>query len=285
MKSPTLHLRPSPRLRHCAAFTLVELMVAMMVLTLVMGLLLQIFSGTVRATQNSHRQMVAMRQARMVLDPLRKDLTALVAQGEAATIFVRQDSGNATLAFLTRNRGPQGVSDFRFLAVAYELAGTQLTRKAEIVTWGQPDLMAQALAAVTAPNVAPLSNSVLRFEVMVVLDNGTTEPLSTAGPWKSDTALGETVPSGFYALRLAGGAAPDPAAPRVRSLTVAVATVEESILRLPGATNIGALLPSPAAGQTPHEAWNTLINSGALNAIPQPAISTMRIVQMTVPVR
>jgi hypothetical protein len=256
------------------------------VLTLLMGLLLQIFSGTMRATQNSHRQMVASRQARLVLDPLRKDLACLVTQGEPGTLYVKQDTttANATLAFLTRNRGPQGVTDYRFLAVAYLLEGTEMKRKSAPVTWTQLDLMTQALSAVTAPSESPLSISILRFQVMVVLDDGSTVPLSASGSWKLTKVQDQTVPSGFSALRLADGTVVA-GSPKVRALTVAVAAMDDAVLRMPGATNIATSLPEPPAGKTPHESWNTLINSGALNSYPKQAVSTMRIVQVTMPLR
>ncbi|HSI84401.1 MAG: type II secretion system protein J [Candidatus Methylacidiphilales bacterium] len=280
---PRIGIR-NPRARSTIAFTLVELMVSMLVLTLVLGLLFQIFSGTVGATQNSHRQMAATRQARMVLDPLRKDLQSIVSQGEAGTVYVKPDPQNCTLAFITRNRGPQGVADLRFLAVAYVLTGTEVTRKSNPVTWTQADLMTQALSAVSATTITPLSGNIVRWQFMAVLDNGNTVPLTTAGSWRLDKVQDTPVPGGFYALRLADGVVSS-AEPKVRSLIVAVAAVDESILRLPNTTNLSTALTEPPANKTPHETWSGLINAGALNSFPVQTVSTMRIVQVTLPLR
>lgn len=276
----------SPALRgpppSACGFTIVELLAALAVLMLIFGMLLQIFNNTVAATQASRQQLDATQQNRFVIDALHGDLANLVVQEGAATVFVQEEPLAARVVFLTRSRGPDGAQDFRFLAVAYQLNGNSLRRHSTPVSWTKPDLMKEALSADSSSTASTLSESILRFQIMLNLDNGATVLLSTAGPWLSAQLIDEQVPDGYSALLLAGPR-PDPVQPRVRSLTVAVAALDPLSLRLPDVSNMGSALGLPEPGQTYAEAWATAANSGALAAFPAPAVRSLRIAQSTFP--
>jgi type II secretory pathway component PulJ len=262
-------------------FTLVEMLAALAVFMLILGMLSQIFNNTVAATQASRQQLDASQQNRLVLEALRADLANLVTLEEAATVFVEADSAGDRLVFLTRSRGPQGTMDYRFLAVAYELDGNTLTRRSAPVTWEDADLLAGAFTATTSSARNFLSSSALRFKITVNLDNGSSVPLGGTGPWVSNDLRGKSVPEGYSALLLANGV-PDPAAPRARSLTVTVAAVDPVSLRLPGASGLGSALGGTTGGQGYLEAWLKIQNDGEqLESFPRPAVNALRMEQST----
>jgi prepilin-type N-terminal cleavage/methylation domain-containing protein len=275
----------SARCRMARGFTLVEVMVAMAVLSLIIVMLSQIFSTTVLATSYSQRRMEATRQARAVLDTMRQDLANLVVENGAATVFAKADGQNSKLVFVTYRRGPLGATEPRFMSISYSLDGTQMqvTRSYSLIPWNTVDLMTNALSPAT-PVSQVVAEGALRFEVVVLLDNGNVVPLTAAGPWIDTTWPGITDMQGFSELHMAGTIA-DPANPKVRALTVAVASVDEKSLRLPNAGNIATVLISPTAGQTPFEAWFGVIDQGGLSACPRPAVAALRVLQRTFPLQ
>ena len=267
-------------MRRRTAFTLVELLAAMAVLALLLLLLVQISDHTLQATRTSRQQISATQQARAVLDAMEADLASGIFEN-GLTLFAKSSGPHADtiLAFLSRSRGPAGAADFRCAGVTYQLVDQEMRRGFSPVPWSQVDLVQGAITAATAPDASILARGILRFEVVAVLQNGETVPLTQGG---SSTLFNQPVPDGFLALSLKSPPAPTPGQ-RVVALTVAVAAVDEQNLRLPGVADIGAKLGSPVAGQTPLELWKAAMAAGDLATIPRPALAALRMSQQTYP--
>jgi len=260
------------------AFTLVELLVAMAVMALLLVLLLQISSSTLQATRASRQQLEASQLSRQALDGLAADLSNVVIEN-GLSIFVAQDSlANTRLLFLTRSRPPNvsGGSPVRLLAVCYELQGTTLIKRISPITWTESALPSAIFTAITSSDIIELAQGILRFEAVVVLQDGRVLDLSQPGDWKQTSILGQTIPEPFRGLRLQGSADQ-----RVRSLIVGVAAVDRQSLQFAETSDIGRELPAPRNGETPLEAWSRALDAGAIQAAPQSALRALRLDQRT----
>jgi prepilin-type N-terminal cleavage/methylation domain-containing protein len=252
-------------------FTLIELLAAVAVFALVLILLSQIASHTLQTTRTVTQQMDATQRARAVLDALAVDLEGLAAEN-GLTLFAKTTASNTELAFLTQTRGPSGVAGFRNMAVVYRLENGELVRRGAEVTWEQSDLVNRIVGAASSPDPSVIAPGILRFEAVAVLENGDVVPVTQAG---TGSLFGRAIPDGFVGLPLHPADAPS----RVVGLIVAVAALDSQSLRLPGAAEIGALLPSPTVGETPLEAWTKAVSAGELGGIPRPAVSALQIAQ------
>ncbi len=263
-----------------AGFTLVEMMVAMAVLVLLLTLLAQATGFITMATSITQKQISATQTERTVMDALEADLANAVTQN-GMTVFVRQDSQdppNVQLAFLTRGRGPSSTSPttLRFMAVAYLLNGNMLTRRVTPVLWSTVDLNDAVVGTATSTTnqFSVLSNSILRLEAVVQLDDGSIAPLSTSNPsWLANAS------QGFSGFVLTTSPVSASATPRVRSIIVAISALDGQLLRLPGASTMGRKLRSTPAGETPLDYWDSQIASGVLNAYPKPVVAGLEIYQ------
>jgi prepilin-type N-terminal cleavage/methylation domain-containing protein len=267
-----------------AGYTLLELLAAVAVLSVMVVLLGQMLGVTARTTSLSRQQLNATREARAVLDSLQEDLEHIVTEHEAATIFVKPDGLNSTVTFLTRRRAPSGMADVRFLAVTYKLQGTQLMRNVSGVEWSDVDLVSEAFPAPNTDLSGNIANGILRFEIVLLLDNGEFVPLSASGTWTTDKWNDVSLPETFAALRLTG-VRRDPAAPKVRALTVAVAAIDPDLLSRPNVAEAANELKPAASGGTPLESWNAVIDSGKLAAESPGIAAAIRTLQATFPLR
>ncbi len=261
-------------------FSLVELLAAIAVLSLVLLMLSQVSLNTVQAITSSRNQMEATREARGVLDALQEDLSNLVTENGMATIFVKADGLNSQLIFVPRRRGSQGSTSSRFMAVSYALEGTRMVRKYSLIPWNEVDLMSSALQSLATGSESVVADGVLRFELVLLLDTGELVSLATTGSWKDTNWNGVALSDSYSALYLSGTTVNSSQA-KVRALTVAVATMDGQSVRLPNAQNMSATLSSTAIGKTPLESWTSVINAGKLVPAPRPAASALRILQET----
>jgi prepilin-type N-terminal cleavage/methylation domain-containing protein len=271
--------------RFARGFTLVELLVAIAVMGLVLVLLLQMSSQSLQVTRTARYKIESEKRARAVLDTLAADFANRV-DGPTAPVLVKQSGGDLQLIFLTRSRGPIGAADFRFLAVAYELAGNQLVRKTAVVAWNQADLLAPMLQALSSPDSTVIADGILRFEASVVLSDGRRAPLNTAAAvaWLSDTWQSTSLPSGFQALRI-------PKFPltelRALALVVGVAAIDDSNLEKLTARGLSglALLPGATGEDSAADVWSDVLASGGSNNAPAEALSSLSFLQQTFPLR
>jgi prepilin-type N-terminal cleavage/methylation domain-containing protein len=265
-----------------AGYTLLELLAAVTVLSLMVVLLGQMLGVTARTTSVSRQQLNATREARTVLDALQEDLENIVTEHEAATIFVKSDGPNSTVTFLTRRRAPSGMADLRFQAVTYQLEDTQLVRNVSEIEWSDVNLVTKAFLTPNADLSGAVANGILRFEIVLLLDNGEYVLLSESGTWTTDKWNDISLPENVAALRLTG-VRRDPAAPKVRALTVAVAAIDPDLLSRSDVAGVIDELKPAASGSTPLESWNASIDSGKI-AVESPGLAAaIRTLQATFP--
>jgi len=257
-------------------FTLVELLVAMGILVLIFGLLLQISNGVLMATHASQHKLEARAQARMALDALAQDMLCRINRFGGALLV--NTTGAPRLALLVESRGYE--ADSRFVAVNYEHENGEIRQSFNTATWSTASLTS---ALVTHANTTTLSRGVLRFELMLTLSDGRTVPVREAGEWLSDTVDGKALPSGYHALNL-----DDASRTRVRAITVAIAVVSEhgyqqlvSGERLEEAADA---LPLPTLSH-PYalELWQEALDTGALSSLPELAARSIQLAGMTYP--
>jgi type II secretory pathway pseudopilin PulG len=227
-------------LRHPSAFTILELLVATAVMALMLTLLLQITNHTLQASKTTTQQLDSTQAARQALDALSGDLAnALTTDGGA--LLAQASDGAPSLAFLTYGRGP--APGTRFLAVNYRLKDNRLIRAYNAIEWSSPPgFLAAAETASAVTSESALSAGILQFAVLAVLEDGSM--VSLLNPPASGTAWGasgsadfegQTVPTGWTALVPSRPPLPsplDPTTARVRSLLVAIASVDEQNLAL-----------------------------------------------------
>lgn len=278
-------LRPSDN----RAFTLLELLVAMAVMTMALTLLLSVSSGTLTTTRLCNQTMDATAQARAVLDALESDFSNLVA-GRGLTLYGSQIAGsnaNAELAFLTQGRGPSTSS--RLMGVGYQLsADGAMNRFSNAAAWDQPDLASQALGALTQGTSSTVGKGILRFSACAVLDNGSIVSFTDSGTqntWK--IATGSRASTSFFGMNLS-----DSDVRRVRALLIGVVVVDEPTyqqLQKNGKLNQAiAAFPAPtmsgtSAINTPGD-WAASLsnrNNENLNALPPSALAAIQVLQST----
>lgn len=273
--------RPTAR-----GFTLVELLVATAVMALLLTLLLQISGNALDYTRVSRQSMDTIQRTRATLDSLEADLQNLVPI-DGLTIFTRQDAlNNTTIAFVTRNRGPKGASDFRFMAVTYQLeASGHIIRRSQPISWSSQNPLQELAASLGSNSSSVLADSVLRLEAAFILDDGTIVSPGENGPWLTTTLDGENFPTGLdgFSAVLQNKLPPISSTKRVQALAFSTAALESQVYRLPNAASMGSALhtPTPSSNQTPFDVWNTAVSSGLLSSFPQPAIRALQVSQRT----
>lgn len=275
---------------HGSAFTLIEILVSVAVLAVLFVVVMQVSGYMFNASHISSVQMDANQQARTVLDVLSSDINSAVTD-YGQTFLVKQGAGNNTeMAFVIRDRGSASETDTRFIAVHYSLgADGGVVRRRAPITFGDTDYLAGIAQAVqsSASSSDVIAGSMLRMEVVLILDNGQIVPLTESGSWLADKVNGESLPStlsGFSALALKTFSI-DPNNPRVLAFVIGVAALDAQGYYLPNAPGIADKLLTPPAGQTPFDCWNSVINSSQLASFPLPSVWALRLLQTTVYVK
>jgi len=276
-------MKPSFRTSLPAGFTLIELMVAMAVMGLILFLMLQISTQSQQATRTSRNKIESEKRSRAVLDTLAADFANRVI-GPNTPVFVKQSNGDLQVAFLTRSRGPAGMSDFRFLAVAYELSDSRILRKTAAVEWDQADLLPSVVNAVSSATSSIVANGVLRFEATVILSDGTRTPLNTATSvsWMSETWQGGALPTGFEALLVPKS---DASVLRAHALVIGVAAIDDSNFDKLSSAGVNGLelLPNATGADSPADVWSEILSTNIPDGIPSEALSSLSLLQQTFP--
>lgn len=272
-----------------SGFTLLELLVASAVLALLLILLLQVASHTMRASRVTTQQLDATQAARRVIDTLAADISSSVSEG--AAVLYQPQGASLSLAFLTSARGPATAAQPpRYLAVAYRLNDAKMMRLYEGVEWTTKNLLAAAESAATSGTPTVLSPGILQFAVLAVLEDGKTVvnlQNNTASPslseppvWRasgSQLFLGQSVPTGWSAL-VSFNYPASPRTPRVQALLVAIAAIDEQSLALLNSTERN-MFRSPTTSD-PVKEWETILTGSTL---PGPARSAIRFHSKVIP--
>ncbi len=121
-------------------FTLVELLVAMGVMSLVVVMLTNLINGVTLTTDRSHRRIDADAGARVALDRLGLDLEKMLQRPDVDYAFHKYD-GNDTISFYATTQG-YGTASRPLSAIAYLINGNyQLDRGARTIAgadWQTP---------------------------------------------------------------------------------------------------------------------------------------------------
>jgi prepilin-type N-terminal cleavage/methylation domain-containing protein len=283
-------------LRH--AFTLVELLVSMAVLTLLILLIAQLFNGASAVTALSSKHMDADAQARAVFDRMAVDFAQMVKRTDVDYFLkdsTNTQAGNDQLAFYSQVPGyyPSSGAPSPVSLVAYRISNdntgasfNKLQRLGCGLVWNGVSLtdtpivfLPSTIAATwpTATNMAADTNyelagpQIFRMEYSYLLKGQTIagtsyDSILSAIPWDS-RITGHTAVNGMQ---------------DVAAITVAIAVVDPKSRVLISDTQLTALAASmndfPAAG-TPKPGdleaqWQTAINSAA---IPRIAASAVRV--------
>lgn len=272
------------------AFTVIELMVATAVLSLLLLILLQIVGGAFQSSKTVASQIDSCQVARRAIDSLSNDLKNRVA-GNGACVLVNE---NLNLAFITQGRGPAmtGTGN-RFLAVSYKFETNSIIRSYYPVGWDSqtlPECAVNATTSSASPSV--LATGILSWAVMAVMEDGSSVPLPAGlsshtngfvqGVCSSGALTGITVPMKWKAINPVVAPTPstlNPATARVRSLQITLAAVDGMNFKILEKTgklkSLSDALATPSANQSVSTQWNDAINSQT--SLPEPVRSGIRI--------
>lgn len=246
------------------AFTLIEVLAATAVLSLLLVLTLQILSNTNTAIRTADRRMDASSQARAALDRIEADFsTALLGYGATAICTKAAAGGTASIGFLCRSRAreaasgsPAWLNNLRGAVVGYRIRDRKLERGDGRFTFSGDDLADHAagdlsslftgLAGALNSNGAllewnPLGEGIVRFHISYQLDNGDitqTPPeyaMTSPQDGTSTTFLNGADISPCTAIAFSTGNAPssgDHPGRYVKALIIGVAAVDRTTLAL-----------------------------------------------------
>lgn len=155
---PPLRPRPSP-----GAFTLVELLVSMAILTLLVVAVAQMVSSAAKVTTASRRSLNADRTARLVFDRMAEDFAQIVRRRDVDTLLVKRSGNgggaNDTMIFYSVAPGAYAgnANKSPYALVGYQVNDKyQLTRLGKSLAWdpsgGSGDSMSLSLPSPSSPN-------------------------------------------------------------------------------------------------------------------------------------
>ena len=273
-------LRGSKAFFRFAGFTLLELLTAMAVLSLILVMMVHVMDGVFQSSRTQSQQMDSVAAARRAMDVLATDLQNAVVAGNAA-ILVPDSSSTNILALLTARRGPSSSANHRFLAVQYSTnAASQLIRSYGSVDYSSPNILSSATNASASP-VEPLAKGVLGIQVLALVD-GTNFPVTNAASanWATNNYNGITPPAGYKALLTYSPTFASGLTNRTRALEIWIAAVDDQNFKL--LTNSSKLTVAQDALGTDPSAWRSSVDA---SAIPPQAKAGIRILKKTIPLR
>jgi prepilin-type N-terminal cleavage/methylation domain-containing protein len=251
---------PPCRILSRRAFTLVELLVAIAVLTLIMMLFTQVLRSVSGAYSQGRNDAESYSTGRALLDAIGRDL-----QGA----FIREDlvsfpeEGNfRRLAFYTAQAGiaddPAAIRDLSFIEYyeSQEEASAALIRADADIQWSSVEKIAFGSTAPPTPTPRTLSNGILAFDYRFITSNG----IAVRKPAK---------PSSVIAVRISLAVA-DPKTMQVIRRTNALSSMKAG---LKAAVEEETLLSAKSA-------WETWIDTASY---PGGALGGIRLFERVVP--
>lgn len=193
---------PVPNNSLASAFTLVELLVAMGVLSLILVLLLQVVNSVLATTTQQIRQIDAVASARRAMDIITMDMKAALTTDQCSIVAPTTPNGLFLVGLLTARRGPVGSADHRFLAVRYALDSRELIRLTASVPSTSRDLFA-TLFDTPALESEVLVPGILDVRFLAVDESGVAHRLDPASPslnWATTNYGNSTLPADSCAL-------------------------------------------------------------------------------------
>jgi len=256
-----------------AAFTLIEMMVAISVLALLVTMVGALMKGATVSTNSSNARMDADGEARLALDRIGFDLRRILLRPDIDYQFTQQ-TGNDMLGFYSSVGGYTGTRGYS--VVAYSIVNNALERGVNGLN------SSQMVFAGTAPtlfgnntltNLLPdnsqdetLGPSIFRFEVEFILKGGT---LDLSG--NTVNAALVSTPSATDSIQ------------NISSIVVTIAALDSrgrGIVTDLGA--VAALLPDAASGSDTAVLWKSVLAQSdfpKLAHIPAAAAAAIRVYQ------
>jgi prepilin-type N-terminal cleavage/methylation domain-containing protein len=294
-KSPLSHSR--------AAFTLVEMMAAMIVLALLLLMVSQLVNQTAKVTSSARRSMDAAIQARMVFDRMASDFARMPKRPDLDYKFTK-DAGNDSMIFYSETAGffpsATAVNQSTVSLVGYRVnTSYQLERAGVGKTWdastpdavkfltytiGNPTATDGTLTPPPDTNYQVTGNQVFRMEFCYLLKPDTTVPPSAKSAKYSNTPYLASTPA-------------DPTNPvngfkDVSAIVVTIGVLDDRSRTIVPKSALGALaaaLPDPAENDLnaatpilPLQSWQAVIDKPDFYTtvgIPQAAAQQVRVFQ------
>ena len=186
-----------------SGFTLIELMVTMAILTIILGMALQVTESARVSIRVSEAKSINDGIARKAFDQISRDISQMVVR-EDARIEFKSEPGNDKLAFLTNARGLTAgteVGERLVSLVTYELADdSALDSKLLRGSRGHrfDDTASDALSldpsrifpTITPDNLQAISNNIIRLETEYLVEEGGTITREIAAPLTSEKLKG-----------------------------------------------------------------------------------------------
>ena len=281
MKSERSSLKGLGPFDHRDAFTLVELLTATAILSLLLMLMFQIVSEILQSTKVQNQQMESVASARRALDVMACDLQNAVV-GEDVSILVPSSPGTTNLfSLMAYRRGPNGDATNRFLAINYSTNGSdQLFRSYGSVDYSQRNFLTVAYATNT-PSY-PLASHILGVEALAVTERTNYPVTSSVSPNWATNAYNSTnanTPDGFNALITTKPNFASSLTNRSYAMQVWIAAVDDQNYSL--LTNTGKLdaVKTALSNASDPSGWRDAVDG---SSIPAPAKSGIRILNKTI---
>ena len=268
------------RIPHSAlsGFTILELLVAMAVLSLILVMLVQVVNGLLQATRTQNQQMDSVSAARRAIDVIAADLRNAIV-GDNAAILAPDGASSNLFALVTSRRSASTATSPRFLAVSYATnASNQLIRSYGSVDYAQANL----LSITTVAPAEPLAKGVLAIQARAMADGTNVYALTSTATanWATTNYNGLTPPAGFKALLTRSPGFSSALTNRTRAMEIWIAAVDaQNYQLLKSSGNLPVVLGVIGTDPT---TWRSSIDAAA---IPSQAKAGIRILNKTIPLR
>lgn len=304
-------------LRICA-FSLIELLVAMAILAIVSVLTLEILRQTSQAAEKSTALLETSYDARVVLDRLKRDISAAML-GPGSCMLFGTSSGNSALGFLAQSRArftPNAdvAENLRGSAVGYKMRDfpgpngsivNMLARgDGRLTYWEKNPTERAASNPAEFFGVSGLPNAlqssagadaallewtqsgmgIVRFHTSFLLNDGTIVQTPPIHKDFGQPQGGSSLDTGaFQPVAFSAAVSGDAEQRFVKAIIVSLAVLDDKSLAQ--AQQVGHLadlmqsLGSPPDGDTAMNLWNQ-----KLEDLPQPLRSSMRFFERTIPI-
>jgi len=289
-----LPLRPGERQRprarqSCAGFTLLELLVAMMILTMLVILMVQLTNSTAHTISESNKRLDAATQCRTTLDRMAFDLAGMLVRGDVDYTFSKT-AGDDSISFYCQTTGlfppgtsvtttPRVISVVGYRVTHDATQGPRLERGAKGIDWDQmvftpltggttqqpkfeePNSLPQIDATAGNPsNFQILSDQVIRFEYCFLTKG---DPIAHQAP-----QLVATFPGSLS---------------KVAAIVVGIAVLDKkSRVTVTDYSKLSRAFPDAVDGQDIASLWLPVINSpdfARKTGLPLPAAQAVTVSQ------
>jgi prepilin-type N-terminal cleavage/methylation domain-containing protein len=274
--------RLSQHLRKMSArsgFTILELLVASAVLSLLVVLVAQMVGGASLITSGSRKRMAADEEARMVFDRMASDFARMVKREDVDNLFVA-GPGNDTMYFYSEAPAfyTNSTNNSPVALVGYRLNNRQIERYGEGKTWDDLTFLTRdangtvnpasriSTNALSTNNFQVISPSVFRMEYVFLMKPGTTN------------AAGGTNGTGAYSqTNVVGAGLKD-----VSAVVVTLAVLDEASRKIVDTNALGTIASTmaDASAAPPGDLWSASV-AGSANL---PARAATRIYQRYFPI-